>query len=107
MIVSTLFQNLGWTGVIRVDGKTYSFLGNADHPTLGLATEISVEFTATQTIFMFQAGAVDLTVTFLSPITVNFSVLVYWFQRLNTLLAFGSRSTIYSLFVSVGSCFAK
>ena len=66
-----LHQNLGWTGIIKVDAKTYAFLGDATDPEFGLASEISVEFTATQTIFIFQAGPVDLNVSFLSPITVN------------------------------------
>ncbi|KIJ70073.1 hypothetical protein HYDPIDRAFT_23218 [Hydnomerulius pinastri MD-312] len=59
---------LGWTGYIRVDDVTYTFLGaptvNGSKP----ATQKSLEFTSTQSTFVMSAGAVDLTVNILSPV---------------------------------------
>ncbi|KAG9081933.1 hypothetical protein FS749_007281 [Ceratobasidium sp. UAMH 11750] len=59
---------LGWAGYVRVDGKVYTFLGapNVAGPTL--ATQKSMQFTATKSIFVMSAGPVDITVTFLSPV---------------------------------------
>ncbi|KAJ7464116.1 hypothetical protein FB451DRAFT_454384 [Mycena latifolia] len=63
-------QVTAWTGLAKVDGQSYSFLGAASVPDIPFikATQKSVEFTATQSIFVLSAGPVDLTVTFLSPI---------------------------------------
>ncbi|KAL1706445.1 hypothetical protein EV121DRAFT_278880 [Schizophyllum commune] len=58
-----------WAGFITVDDKSYSFMGvpgaDADFEK---ATQKSVEITSTQSIYVMTAGAVDLTVTFLSPV---------------------------------------
>ncbi|KAL1661464.1 hypothetical protein GGF50DRAFT_129457 [Schizophyllum commune] len=58
-----------WAGFITVDDKPYSFMGvpgaDADFEK---ATQKSVEITSTQSIYVMTAGAVDLTVTFLSPV---------------------------------------
>ncbi|KAJ6539468.1 hypothetical protein B0H19DRAFT_960516 [Mycena capillaripes] len=62
-------QTVGWAGFIKVDGTPYSFLGD---PGIGVpfakATQKSMEFTSTQSVFVMSAGAVDLTVNFLSPV---------------------------------------
>ncbi|KAJ7904642.1 hypothetical protein B0H14DRAFT_3079482 [Mycena olivaceomarginata] len=62
-------QTVGWAGFIKVDGTAYSFLGD---PRISApfqkATQKSMQFTSTQSIFVMSAGAVDLTVTFLSPV---------------------------------------
>ncbi|TFK75791.1 DUF1793-domain-containing protein [Pluteus cervinus] len=60
---------LGWAGFVNVDGVSYNFMGT---PTLSTpfqkAVQKSFEYTATQSIFVLSAGAVDVTVTFLSPV---------------------------------------
>lgn len=62
-------RTLGWQGLIRVDGTAYSWMGAmGSSPTL--ATQTSYEYTATQSIYTQTVDdAVQLTVTFLSPIT--------------------------------------
>lgn len=61
---------VGWAGFVRVDTTTYSFLGLPAVPgaTFAKAVQKSAKFTATQSVFVLQAGPVDLTVTFLSPV---------------------------------------
>ncbi|KAJ7498791.1 DUF1793-domain-containing protein [Mycena latifolia] len=62
-------QTVGWAGFIKVDGTSYSFLGDPRiPPSFAKATQKSMEFTSTQSIFVMSAGAMDLTVTFLSPV---------------------------------------
>ncbi|TBU41779.1 hypothetical protein BD309DRAFT_964560 [Dichomitus squalens] len=58
---------IGWAGKIRVDGTTYKWLGN--DPNGGAPANVTnVQFTPTRTIFVMQAGPMNLTVTFLTPI---------------------------------------
>ncbi|KAJ7129541.1 DUF1793-domain-containing protein [Mycena epipterygia] len=65
-------QTVGWAGFIKVDGTAYSFLGDPGIPaSFQKATQKSMEFTSTQSIFVMSAGAVDLTVNFLSPVEPN------------------------------------
>ncbi|KAF9067643.1 hypothetical protein BDP27DRAFT_1448939 [Rhodocollybia butyracea] len=61
---------VGWAGFANVDEVAYNFLGNpvVSGTNFTKATQISAEFTSTQSIFVFTAGPVELTVTFLSPI---------------------------------------
>ncbi|TFK75792.1 DUF1793-domain-containing protein [Pluteus cervinus] len=59
---------LGWTGFVNVDGASYTFLGNPNAPHSQKAVQKSFEYTATRSIFVLSAGAVDVTVTFLSPV---------------------------------------
>ncbi|TFY64799.1 hypothetical protein EVJ58_g2384 [Rhodofomes roseus] len=63
---------LGWVGLIRVDGNTYRWLGNNFDLTgsVGAAgcNVTYTEVTPTRTIQTVQAGPVNLTLTFLSPI---------------------------------------
>ena len=65
----------GWTGLIRVDGSSYIWMGDpagftaSDLPTVN---QTSFEYTATRSIFEQQVNnAVGITVTFLSPVTPN------------------------------------
>ena len=76
-------QTLGWTARVRVDGTTYSVLGEPD---LGMipANQTSVTFTATQTIFNHQAGPVAITVNFISPINVSSPTFRYLLDNLRS-----------------------
>ncbi|MER6978938.1 glutaminase family protein [Streptomyces carpinensis] len=59
------------TGVIRVDGTNYLFLGApsvADHPLSRGVVQRSLTLTATRSQFVFEAGGAELTLTFLSPV---------------------------------------
>ncbi|KAJ6647656.1 Glutaminase A, partial [Pseudolycoriella hygida] len=64
----------GWTGLVRVDGKSYVYLGNpldggqrmAEH-----ARQTGTATTPTQTHFFLTAGPVNLTVTFFSPVEIH------------------------------------
>ncbi|KAI0705088.1 hypothetical protein C8T65DRAFT_577862 [Cerioporus squamosus] len=58
---------MGWAGKIRVDGTTYGWMGQ-DGIGNGSATVTDVQITPTRSIFLMQAGPMNLTVTFLSPI---------------------------------------
>ncbi|GAA6018449.1 hypothetical protein JCM11491_007002 [Sporobolomyces phaffii] len=68
---------LPWSGMIRVDGKTFEFLGapisssSALEDSTAIAKQTAFDFTATRSIFSFEAGGVDFNVTFLSPVTPN------------------------------------
>ncbi|WP_461453207.1 glutaminase family protein [Mucilaginibacter sp.] len=59
-------------GLIKVDDSVYRFLGN-DSTSMNIlvAEQKSVEVTATQTIYKFKCGKVDLQVTFTSPLLLN------------------------------------
>jgi hypothetical protein len=59
------------TGVIRVDGTNFVFLGAPnvpDHPLPRGAVQRSLTLTATRSEFVFDAGGARLTLTFLSPV---------------------------------------
>ncbi|KAJ8483511.1 hypothetical protein ONZ51_g4652 [Trametes cubensis] len=58
---------MGWAGKIRVDGQTYSWLGDDYGPPF-VANVTNVQITPTRSIFVMQAGPMNVTVTFLSPI---------------------------------------
>ena len=58
----------GWQGFVTVDGKAYTWMGARGNGP-DLVTQVSVEYTATQTIFTFDVGGkATLTATFLSPV---------------------------------------
>ncbi|KAI0638108.1 DUF1793-domain-containing protein [Trametes polyzona] len=61
---------LGWAGFVKVDDVAYNWLGVPSVPGVNFnkATQKSLQFTSTQSIFVLSAGPVDLTVTFLSPV---------------------------------------
>lgn len=59
----------GWAGLIRVDGAVYTWMGMPGSTT---ANQTAYEYTSTKSIFTFHVGdAVEMKVTFLSPITPN------------------------------------
>ncbi|OCK79634.1 glutaminase GtaA [Lepidopterella palustris CBS 459.81] len=61
-------QVTGWTGLIRVDGTTYTWMGNPIGP--ALAEQVTYEYTSTKSIFTIDvAGKLAMNITFLSPIT--------------------------------------
>ncbi|KAF4566531.1 hypothetical protein EYR36_011962 [Pleurotus pulmonarius] len=60
-------RTLGWANYVRVDGATWLWLGR-----YGNASTIKeVEITPTRSIFTFQAGPMEVKVTYLSPIEVE------------------------------------
>ncbi|KAI0774201.1 DUF1793-domain-containing protein [Fomes fomentarius] len=59
---------LGWAGYVKVDGKTYNWLGAPTVAGADKAIQKSFKFTSTQSTFVLTAGPVDLTVNFLSPV---------------------------------------
>jgi len=60
-------SNLGWQGLIHVDGKAYAWMGDA--PGFDHVKQVSLHYTATKSEFVFDVdGKVHLTVTFLSPV---------------------------------------
>ncbi|KAI4960699.1 hypothetical protein J4E86_002324 [Alternaria arbusti] len=71
MLTSISGQILGWTGLIKVDGNTFVWMGKPDGYN-DFANQTSYEYTSTKSIFTITAGdTVQLKVTFLSPITPN------------------------------------
>lgn len=65
-------QILGWSVLVRVDGLTYSFLGDVD-PTLVNATVNSTIYwiNPLTTILMAHAGPMQVYLTFFNPIEVR------------------------------------
>lgn len=63
-------QVLGWTGLVRVDNETYTWMGAPlDIPS---ANQTAYEYTSTRSTFTIEVNdKVSLKVTFLSPITPN------------------------------------
>ena len=62
-------QILGWTGMIRVDNTSYTWMGSPD-PLPTVVTQTSFEYTSTRSTFVMDvAGLVEMNITFLSPIT--------------------------------------
>ena len=60
---------MGWSGKIRVNGTTYKWMG-ADGA--GIAANVTnVQITPTRSIFVMQAGPMNVTVTYLSPVEVR------------------------------------
>ena len=67
--------------MIRIDGKTFEFLGapitssasfgTDDDAATATAKQTGFELTATRSIFSFEADGVEFNVTFLSPVTPN------------------------------------
>lgn len=63
-------QPLGWSILARVDSKTYSLFGAPKGiPNCPLASQISVNYTSTHTIVELEAGQVDFTLDFFSPVS--------------------------------------
>lgn len=64
--------NMGWSGKIRVNGTTYQWMGQ--NGTSISANVTNVQITPTRSIFVMQAGPMNVTVTFLSPVEVRISL---------------------------------
>ncbi|RDX47956.1 hypothetical protein OH76DRAFT_1405499 [Lentinus brumalis] len=58
---------IGWAGRIRVDEVTYSWMGD-DGIWNSTAIVVDIQITPTRSIFVMQAGPMNVTVTYLSPI---------------------------------------
>ena len=70
---TTFQESMEWTGSIRVDNISYSWLGlNAPrtNPTL-VIHPTNMQVTPTRSIYVMTAGPMNVTVTFLSPIEVS------------------------------------
>jgi hypothetical protein len=69
---TSLCQVLGWSVLVRVDGLTYSFLGDV-LPNLynGTVNFTSIAITPTQTAVTARAGPMQVNLTFLNPIEVR------------------------------------
>ncbi|KAF7186316.1 Glutaminase A [Pseudocercospora fuligena] len=63
-------QVTGWTGIVRVDNSSYTWMG-APSNSQSYVNQTAFQYTSTKSIFTMQAGPVQLTVTFLSPVTPN------------------------------------
>ena len=63
---------LGWAGKIRVDGATYNWMG-ADIGPPQNANVTNVQITPTRSIYTMEAGPMNFSITFLSPIEVRAS----------------------------------
>ena len=60
-------KKLGWTGLVRVNGNTYVWMGNPG--SLPLSEQLSFEYTATRSTFILKvADTIRLNATFLSPV---------------------------------------
>jgi Domain of unknown function (DUF4965)/Domain of unknown function (DUF1793)/Domain of unknown function (DUF5127)/Domain of unknown function (DUF4964) len=66
--------NQSLIGMVKVDGKSYIFLGkdsSTEAENVLKATQNSVSMNATQTLYQFSCGPVDLTIAFTSPLLIN------------------------------------
>ncbi|KAI4704821.1 hypothetical protein J4E89_009698 [Alternaria sp. Ai002NY15] len=82
MLTPSSGQILGWTGLVKVDGNTFVWMGKPDGYN-DFANQTSYEYTSTKSIFTITAGdTVQLKVTFLSPITP------YDFKRQSIIFAY-------------------
>ncbi|TCD69631.1 hypothetical protein EIP91_006856 [Steccherinum ochraceum] len=74
MLTTPTFWNglhLGWTGIVRVDGVAYEWLGG-NSPAFNTTTLLGLEFTPTKTIFILQAGpSMQVNATFMTPIETD------------------------------------
>ncbi|KAK5135123.1 hypothetical protein LTR08_005648 [Meristemomyces frigidus] len=90
-------QVTGWTGFIRVDNLTYTWLGAPQGNDL-YVNQTNFEYTSTKSIFTMNAGGlVDLTVTFLSSVTPDDllrSSLPYSYMDLDVSSADGSNHDV-------------
>jgi hypothetical protein len=65
--------NVGWEGIITVDGVVYEFLGTGLQSLpffkhIKTATPVAVEFDSQYSNFTFRAGPVDVVASFFSPV---------------------------------------
>ena len=67
-------QILGWAVLVRIDGLTYSFLGDVPGGSASVNGTVNVTdtvITPTQTVVAAQAGPMQVNLTFLNPIEVR------------------------------------
>ncbi|KLO07007.1 DUF1793-domain-containing protein [Schizopora paradoxa] len=64
-------SNLGFYCGVVVDGKPYRLMGPGPNPVPTTSTQVSVHITPTQTIDVHQAGPMEITLNFLSPVTAT------------------------------------
>jgi hypothetical protein len=67
-------QTLGWSVLVRIDGLTYSLLGDvpgASASLNGTANVTDTVITPTRTVVVTQAGPMQVNLTFLNPIEVR------------------------------------
>ncbi len=71
--ILTIRQNLGWSGLVRINGVTWEWLGGqgtgADGIKVPALTDLKI--TPTRTIYTQQAGDVRLTIIYLNPTEVG------------------------------------
>ena len=68
MLILNRGQTLGWTGLVRVDNETFTWMGAPRD--IATANQKTYEYTSTKSIFTIEVnGKVSLKVTFLSPLT--------------------------------------
>ncbi len=77
------------SGMVRVDGKAFRFMGT-DAVCPDVALQKSVEVRPTQTVYVFEAGNVELTVTFTTPMLPDDLALL---TAPVTFLTYAARST--------------
>lgn len=69
-LISRSGATLGWAGLISVDGTTYSWMGDTVNPSVPSADQVSYNYTSSSSTYVLSVnGAVQITATFLSPIT--------------------------------------
>ena len=54
-------------GLVRIDGKTFRFMGSERHNKFPALEQTSVEVLPTRTIYQFNGAGINLTLTFLTP----------------------------------------
>jgi len=60
-------QIAAWTGMIKVDGTVYTWMGAPGPQTV---TQTAMEYTSTKTMFTMDVGGkIEINITFLSPVT--------------------------------------
>ena len=69
-LIPPLFQDLGWSVLVRVDSLTYRFLGAPEQPFVDVNV-MNMAVTPTQTVISAQAGPMQVNLTFLNPIEVR------------------------------------
>lgn len=68
LLFSSSGQTLGWTGLIRVDGTAYGWMG--DPADVSFVNQTSYTYTSTSSIYVQSVeDKVQIKITFLSPIT--------------------------------------
>ncbi|RMJ27040.1 Glutaminase [Aspergillus sp. HF37] len=58
----------GWSGIVRVDGRPFTWMGGI--PNTNMVNQVAYEYTSTKSVFtMHVDNKVEMNVTFLSPVT--------------------------------------